>query len=897
LEEALRAVSDPLIANTRKAAAFRNKVVAALLERAGHRLTKGLHDEALRDCDTVLEVASDHAGALELRAKASALQRGERGALEGFEASLREAKARLERGDCDGAASAVARAEQGRPEAATEIRAWHQKIEARRRVASERLAEAVASADSPTRALELVGAARALDVGITAGRDGQRAAKALAPALRVVVDGAADSTAGMGGAAAQWPLLRRWLQALPALGDEPSTKKLVHGVVRTIVHEATQALGDAATAAGSREDRTQLAEAIQVVHAWDDTLAGHPEAAAIVRASGQLAAAEAARSRGAFAEAGQAYSQAAELLRSSSLRRIAKQSLADHDWCASRLEAARRAVGDGRAEEALEALHEVVTRWPTHDAARRELATIEDGLSDRQERLEAAKAAAREGRLRDASAKAVALAIPGQGGADARRLVDDVQARMGLVQRGIDEVMALVHRRESATREGLQHGLGKLDQLEQIQVDHAELPRLRAALQAEIRGLELLERLRACRSDGPSEGGVATLRALIELRGELLSEDRLDARILGAFDEMCARAEEDLEAGRLGEVRGLCSVLAELPPSSAIPAGRLESLMQEVAAREARAVELARAARQRLVERDLSGAEAMAQQALETWRGCSDAQRLEAELSGIRRQEAELDKIGSLAHGDDIGTARRRMEKLPPTPAALRTRIFDMKRDLAQAQGLSAGFVLRVDEGGEFVVVRGDSVSLGNLRQNSADLAILANLAARHAVLQRSMSFHGGMQDVLVAQAGKLYVDGEEVTKVRLADGVCVGLGSSLRLRYTLPSSRSLSAQLQLLGGFQVEGTDRVLVLKDRGRDGRILIGSMPDAHVRVPYDVEVELFSNRSGQICVKSSVDGEIGGRAFRGEHPVTAGEVVRCGELSFVLSPRQAGLSPTR
>ena len=98
-----------------------------------------------------------------------------------------------------------------------------------------------------------------------------------------------------------------------------------------------------------------------------------------------------------------------------------------------------------------------------------------------------------------------------------------------------------------------------------------------------------------------------------------------------------------------------------------------------------------------------------------------------------------------------------------------------------------------------------------------------------------------------------------------------------------------MTVALTLSSGFQVAGTDKVLLMKDRGRDGRVLIGSVVDAHVRVPREQpEIELFAARDGQVRVKFDGDGEIGGRPFRGEHPVIAGAVVRCGEISFVLQP---------
>ena len=77
--------------------------------------------------------------------------------------------------------------------------------------------------------------------------------------------------------------------------------------------------------------------------------------------------------------------------------------------------------------------------------------------------------------------------------------------------------------------------------------------------------------------------------------------------------------------------------------------------------------------------------------------------------------------------------------------------------------------------------------------------------------------------------------------------------------------------------------------MKDRGRDGRILIGPGSDVHVRVPRaDVEVEIFANQSGQVRVRFEGRGTMDGKPFSGEHPVVAGAQICCGSVSLVLLP---------
>ncbi|MFN6195327.1 MAG: hypothetical protein ACK5BN_16070 [Planctomycetota bacterium] len=185
-----------------------------------------------------------------------------------------------------------------------------------------------------------------------------------------------------------------------------------------------------------------------------------------------------------------------------------------------------------------------------------------------------------------------------------------------------------------------------------------------------------------------------------------------------------------------------------------------------VAVREAAVAALLARGRQRLADGDSAGAQAIARR-LQAWVGggvaldllaaadralagtVPEAVRPPLDAAGRR---AMLDRVDHLVRVGDLSQARRRLADVPATSLLLRTRIHDMKRELARAQGLDGPFLLRVDEGGEFLVVRGESIAFGNLRHARAEVPILANLAGRHASVRRSMSFHGGMQDVVVAE-------------------------------------------------------------------------------------------------------------------------------------------------
>ena len=255
----------------------------------------------------------------------------------------------------------------------------------------------------------------------------------------------------------------------------------------------------------------------------------------------------------------------------------------------------------------------------------------------------------------------------------------------------------------------------------------------------------------------------------------------------------------------------------------------------------------------------------------------------------MRQQTDVLERVEGLARERDFQGAHQKLAAMPAASPFLRTRIYDMKQDLARAQGLEGAFLLRVDEGGEQLVLRGESVSIGNVRQMRADLPVLANLAGRHASIRRSMSFHGGMQDTIVAEEGDVRVGGNVVKQRPLAAGDRVQLGPALGFVYQRPTARSLTVGLLLQSGFQVAGTDRILLMKDRGRDGRILLGAGQDVHVRVAKATgEVEIFATSTGQMRVACPQGGTIDGVPFQGEHPLAAGQLIEAAGVTFHLLP---------
>lgn len=875
-EDAARLADDPLIRGDRRAEVIRQQAQAALLQRGRDRLQGGDAAGAVRDLERAAAAASGGADRVTADLEDARRRLGaDREALRRDQGLIDRARRLAENGDLDGALAAIAPVAEGAATAPGRdaLRAF---VAARRQQAHDQRERArqLLQAERVDDALAALRHARALDAAPVAERWEVEVLRAAAAALAETVR--EHLRAGdVAGALSRW---RQRCAALDELVDQPPARAA--GV------ELAAALRDRLSVPAAAHD----AELLQACAA-EPALPG--EGVRVAAAARLLQRLPGLRASGRAADLAAALGELAELLGERAWADEARTVQERAAAAGARLGRARELAAAGDLHGARAVLIEVLQDMPMHEDARAELDAIDAGSREREQRLELARQAAKDGFLQKAYGLALANAHAGAAGEEARLFAQGLRGRMDLVGRGLDEVRAALHGRTSGGVAGLRHCLLRVDELAKVQQDHDDMPALRTAITAELDGLERAEQARAALAANRLADAATAVGALVQLRPQLLSGDRLDARILELADRLGVAADRALAAGRLQQVQDCVPGLAAAAVVQADLGARAEQLRAAAHERRERAGALAAEAGRLLGERDLTGAEQRCESARQLWVDGAPVHHVEAELQSLRQQQAVLDRAEALAEGGDFDGAHQQLGDLPPTPALLRTRIFDMKQSLARAQGLDGPFLLRVDEGGEYVALRGESLTIGNLRDGTADLPVLAAIAGRHARLQRSMSFHGGMQDVLEACGGELRTaDGRPVERHRLRPGDRVQLGAALQLRYQLPSKRSLTAMLQLLGAFQVAGTDRVLVFKDRGRDGRILLGPGDDVHVRVPGATgEVEIFAHKTGPMRVRCDAGGDIDGQPFRGEHPVAAGATVRAAGICFVLLPWSA------
>ncbi len=873
-EEALALCVDPEIRDDRRAEQVRAAAVAALLQRANRHVDAADFAAARADAQRVAASAPG-AAVEELCRRIDSAAAGDAAARDLDRRTLVEVRKLAERGDTAPARALLATVD---PDHLLLERKQLEKLLQERARQAEQLclqaAEALAAGDVDV-------AVRGLDRARRLDRDAAGPATLAVRVVAALVQHAEGETAQR--LAADDPVgaarcLQAAMERLPDLDLELALRPL-RSSLATAMHAAL-------CRAPSLDAAVDIVAAMRSVGLDAEPLPAGL-AAAVVRAAAARGGEDAGEAAGHLA------AMAAEA-GAAGLERAARDQAAVATVRDQQLIEARQRMARGELDAARVELLRILAREPENEVARRELLLVDQGLADLARRLESARNAARSGRLREACT--LALSLVGCDGvtAEAQQLVAEVRSRMALVDRGIDEVRVALHGRLAAGAEGVRHCLRRLQELAKVQLDHEELSALVRSVEAEIGALEHCDAAAMALEQRSLEAAATAITALQPLVAEMSARDRLDARVCGLADRLLACGEQALANGRL-EIVERCAVLfGLLEPQRSDYGVRADELRGAVERRREAAGQLLVQARACLQQRDLAEAERLADAARGQWAESAEVRRLVAELDGLRHQTSTLDRVDVMARDRDFVGAQQKLAAMPPTQAMLRTRIYDMKRDLARAQGLEGAFLLRVDEGGEHLVLRGESVAIGNVRQRRSDLPVLASLAGRHASVRRSMSFHGGMQDTVVAEEGEVRVGGEVTSQRQLTPGDRVQLGSAFAFVYQRPSERSLSAALVLQSGFQVAGTDRVLLMKDRGRDGRILLGAGRDVHVRVPKATgEVEVYAVNNGQMRVHCAAGGSIDGVRFRGEHPVAAGQVVEAAGISFVLYPWHAGV----
>lgn len=872
--DALRQASDSVIATDRRAERIRLKAIDELVARARARLASGDVTTARSEAKLLRQLAPvDAVEQLVLDVDKAAADSQQ--AREEHQEVRAEFRSLMDAGKLAGAESLLTGLPIGERERADMIGL----IGRRRQEAAKALEQAANDADNGQVDAAIDGYLQALTM------DRQLSEAAAAATLRhlaaaAVVSLRAPVAVQVASAAELGVLLDangHWLTKLPQLAEDPDFVALHREVVGAI----GRCFGEVETlvAAADLARRVQASK-LPISSALDRIVAA---LLAMAEAGDRQSNAQAVM----LAQLQEDARQAGHL----TLASLAGSAVAAAASGEQQLEAARELLEQGSLEAARALFVTFLNENPMHEGVQKELALVDQGLADLDRRLADLRMTLRAGRLREACANAIALVGSSRIAEEVKQILAEARGRIALVDRGLDEIKVSLHGRAAATQEGVRHCLRRLEELAKVQLDHAELPLVIDSVTAEIEALEICEKAVDAMERSDLEAVAPAVTKLVALRGKLLGVERIDAKLCELGDAIVQSGDRALTEGRLAVMLRCGGLLEQLELVRSDFGGRARDWRKDHQDREVLAGELLREARSRLVDRDLAEAERLVEEAQSHWRESAEVQAFAHQLRKLRKQTHTLDEVAALAEEKDFLGAHQKLSSMPDVPPMFRTRVFDMKQDLARAQGLEGAFLLRVDEGGEQLVMRGESISIGNVQKACADLPVLAKLAGRHARIQRSMSFHGGLEDSVVAEDGAVKVEGKDVTRQVLKSGDKIALGPALGVLYQRPSSRSLTSRLLLQSGFQVAGTDRVLLMKDRGRDGRVLIGPGRDVHVTVAKATgEVELFANNAGQMRIFCEQGGSIDGTVFKGEHPVAAGQVIEACGITFLLLPWQ-------
>lgn len=186
-------------------------------------------------------------------------------------------------------------------------------------------------------------------------------------------------------------------------------------------------------------------------------------------------------------------------------------------------------------------------------------------------------------------------------------------------------------------------------------------------------------------------------------------------------------------------------------------------------------------------------------------------------------------------------------------------------------------YTLWIDQVGAYLVCLADMVAIGGpaVGAHAADVSLLANLSRRHATLLRS-----GERYVLHAHAATALGGRPVLEKCDLCDGAELQLGSSVRMRFRIPSVVSGSARLEFLSDHRpAAAVDGVVLMSET-----CLLGPAVENHIRCPAWPSSLLLFRREGHLWVKGREDLFLDGQHAPAGGQLASGTIVTATDLRF-------------
>ena len=247
-----------------------------------------------------------------------------------------------------------------------------------------------------------------------------------------------------------------------------------------------------------------------------------------------------ADSRGTSRRRRSACSRPGDALNSPALRNRADELLRELASSKRTIGSRRKLAASGQVARArLVALRSAgKLAWPQRGTRRDRYPGPTDGRH--QDRLARVRELVAAGQLQDASALLPGLARE-KDDAEVGTLSKEVRRRMELANKGLSQVRRALHGGQSASRKGLEHCIGRLQELQKLQTDNRELNELTVQLQTEHQGLLLLEAMRPISRAVNVSPSVSTWRSSTSLRSGFLDPGRLDGAFSTSSTRCCRR--------------------------------------------------------------------------------------------------------------------------------------------------------------------------------------------------------------------------------------------------------------------------------------------------------------------------------------------------------------------
>lgn len=378
--------------------------------------------------------------------------------------------------------------------------------------------------------------------------------------------------------------------------------------------------------------------------------------------------------------------------------------------------------------------------------------------------------------------------------------------------------------------------------------------------------LDHLEEGRREEAAGNLDGALRAYRAAAEAVPTFTEARDGAARVAAPIGERAVREfEEKLAEHRHGAALASAEAalaIVELPTDArSFLAARVKELRGE-SARARESLDEARA----LYERgELEEALHALDRGERIFPGHPDSESLRAAVRALREAAPTLESIEGRLREGRAEEAGRELAGLDAEALAGHPRVEALRERVDRSRLFDERFVIRVEEGSDYLILTKARVRIGNIMGKDLDLSILASLSSEHAEIRRSQSFHGGFQYEIEAVPGKeCRVNGAVVDVHALADGDRVRLGEDFEFVFRVPTPRSRAAVLALADGFEVDGIRHVVLMPPDGKKGRILVGPGADAHIQALHAEDpLEIFRATEGPFA------GELVGSSRAGVH----------------------------